>query len=39
MKVVDKPGPGVLRLDAAITGVKTSAEKIRATMLKIFLWR
>ncbi|MBK8674913.1 MAG: DUF3313 domain-containing protein [Cellvibrionales bacterium] len=27
LKIVDKPGPGVLRLDAAITGVKTSAEK------------
>lgn len=27
LKIVDKPGPGVLRLDAAITGVKTTAEK------------
>lgn len=25
LKIVDKPGPGVLRLDAAITSVKTSA--------------
>jgi hypothetical protein len=27
LKIVDKPGPSVLRLDAAITGVKTTAEK------------
>ncbi len=27
LKIVDKPGPNVLRLDAAITGVKTTAEK------------
>ena len=26
LKIVDKPGPGVLRLDAAITGVKTMSD-------------